>query len=265
MGVEFFPLGVPPDHSGFVLHEAGFLAANDWWDFPNVLSPFWRLYYNFRRGHKVIFPHGEVELTPERIVVIPDRRLFHCRGFKPVPNLWLAFSTARRLSPDQPVPIVLRPSATELGLMGDFARLFTGESPEPRRERIFHAGMALLHAVLARPEIEWRHAAPPAVVQTVEYIERHYASPLTVPRLARRVNLSPEGLSRSFKRHQGETVGRFIMKVRVREAAHLLAYSDARIEDIAERTGFPNRGYLSRVFKRVTSESPAAFRRRHGA
>ena len=56
VGVEFFPLGVPPDHSGLVLYEAGYLPANDWWNFPNVLSPFWRLYYNARKGHRVIFP-----------------------------------------------------------------------------------------------------------------------------------------------------------------------------------------------------------------
>jgi hypothetical protein len=35
VGVEFFPLGMPPDRSGFVLHEARYLARNDWWDFPN--------------------------------------------------------------------------------------------------------------------------------------------------------------------------------------------------------------------------------------
>ena len=61
-----------------------------------------------------------------------------------------------------------------------------------------------------------------------------------------------ESLARSFKKHQGETIGRFVAKVRVREAAHLLTHTDARIEEIAERTGFPNRAYLSRVFRRVT-------------
>jgi hypothetical protein len=29
VGMEFFPLGVLPDQSGVVLHEAGFLAKND--------------------------------------------------------------------------------------------------------------------------------------------------------------------------------------------------------------------------------------------
>ena len=267
VGVEFFPLGVPPDHSGLVLHEAGYLPRNDWWDFPNVLSPFWRLYYNARRGHKVIFAHGEVELTPETLVVIPDRQLFHCRGHKPVPNLWLAFNVTCRLASGQTVPIVLQPTRVERALMRDFSRLFSDDDPSQswNRDRIFHASMALLHVVLGRPEIQWRQSVPDAVLQTIQYIEEHYASPLAVPKLARMTNLCTEALARSFKKHQGETIGRFIVNVRVREAAHLLTHTDVRIEEIAERTGFPNRAYLSRVFHRVTGESPARFRRRHGS
>jgi AraC family transcriptional regulator, arabinose operon regulatory protein len=264
VGVEFFPLGVPADHSGFVLHEAGYLAANDWWDFPNVLSPFWRLYYDGRRGHKVIFSHGEVELTPDRLVVIPDRQLFHCRGFNPVPTLWLAFNVTRCLAPHQSIPIVLHPTPTERAVIRDFTRLFADDPEKPDRDAAFHTAMALLHVVLSRPEIDWQRSVPSAVVETVRYIEEHYAAPMVIPRLARMVNLCTESLARSFKKHQGDTIGQFIAKVRVREAAHLLAHSDARIEEIAERTGFPNRAYLSRVFRRITGESPAQFRRTHG-
>jgi len=35
------------------------------------------------------------------------------------------------------------------------------------------------------------------------------------------------------------------------------------LDEIADKTGFPNRAYLSRVFKRVTGESPAHFRHDH--
>jgi AraC family transcriptional regulator, arabinose operon regulatory protein len=263
VGVEFFPLGMPVDHAGIVLYETGYLAHNDWWNFPNVLSPFWRLYYNARKGHKILFHDGEVELTPEHLMLIPDGQLFHCRGCTAVPTLWFAFNVARRLVPRQPIPIRLPPTRTERLLVRDVTQLFSDDFHEPNRDRILHASMALLHVVLSRPEIQWQSNTPPVVVQTVQYIEEHFASGLSIPRLARMANRSVEALARSFKKCQGETIGRFVVKVRVREAAHLLIHTDITIEEVAERTGFPNRAYLSRVFKRITGESPAEFRRRH--
>lgn len=265
VGVEFFPLGVPADHAGFVLHEVGYLASNDWWNFANVLSPFWRLYYNGRSGHRVVFPHGEIELTPRQIMLIPDGQLFHCQGSRPVPSLWFAFSAARRLRPEQSIPILLPPGKTERALLGDIVRLFADEAHDQNRDCIFHAGMALLHTVLSQPSIEWQNRTPRPVVETVRYIEDHFAAAMSISRLAEMADLSVEGLSRSFKRYQGETIGRFITKVRVREAANLLAHTDATIDAIAQRTGFPNRAYLSRIFKMTTGESPAEFRHHHAA
>ena len=70
VGVEFFPLGVLPDHSGLVLHESGYLEENHHWQFVNVLSPFWRLYYDLRPGHKVILPDSETRLGPDVLVLL---------------------------------------------------------------------------------------------------------------------------------------------------------------------------------------------------
>ena len=91
VGMEFFPLGMLPDQSGVLLHETGFLARNDWWVYRNTLSPFWRLYFNTRPGHKVVFPGAEYDLTPEHIVLIPDHQLFHSIGRGSVPHCWMIF------------------------------------------------------------------------------------------------------------------------------------------------------------------------------
>lgn len=265
VGEEFFPLGVAPDHSGFTLHEAGYDPANHGWDFPRVLSPFWRLYYNGRAGHRVVFGDRPVELTPEHLVLIGDHQLFHCQGELPVPHTWLAFSVARRPAGPPSMPILLTPAAAELSLLGELSRMFVAEDRGASRDRIFHVSMALLHVVLSRPEICRQQRVPPGVEQTIRYIEQHCDSPLYIPRLADMVGLCTESLARSFRRYQGETIGKFIAKVRVRRAADLLAQTDASIDEVAERAGFPNRFYLSRVFKKITGEPPAEFRRRHSA
>ena len=263
VGLEFYPLGVAPDHSGVVLHEVGFLPRNDWWVFPNVFSPFWRLYYNSRAGHKVIFPDREVPLTPKHIMIIPEQCLFHCEGRAAVPNLWLAFSVARRLETGTRVPLLLKPGPTEMFLLRAIAGLI--ERRHPHRDGAYFAGLALLHLILARPEIRWAGGViPDGVRRALRHIEMEYGARLAIPGLAQEAGMSVRGFTAAFRRACGKSPARYITEIRVREAAHLLLETVGSIDVIAERTGFPNRHHFSRVFKAVTGESPAQFRQRHG-
>ena len=263
VGMEFFPLGLIPGRSGVVVHEIGYLPRNDWWVFPNTLSPFWRLYFNFRRGHKVIFPDAEYELEPEHIMLIPDHHLFHSHGLRPVPHFWMSFQVARRLAPEQRVPILLRTTKLESGLLAKVCRLFTGIG-QGNREQIYHLGLALLHLVLSRPKVRWRdHPVPESVQKAIRTIETQYAGPLQIQLLAQQSGLSVRGLAKAFKREAGATPHVFLTRVRVREAANLLANTDQSLKQIAVGTGFATRHHLSRVFHTVIGQPPARFRHQH--
>ena len=264
VGREFYPLGVNPDLSGMVLHETGYIQQNDWWIFPNVLSPFWRLYYNFKKGHKVIFEHGEYQVSPDHIMLIPDQQLFNCYGTTSVPTFWIAFSIIRRLDPTQKIPILLRPTRIEIELIKTTARLFGDSNRESNRRTIFHYSLAILNIILNRPELHWLdHPVQKKILAVARHIENDASNPMTIPQLARMAGLSIRGFTKAFKRHQGTTAARFITRVRVREAAQLLANSQETMDAITEKTGFPNRNYFSRVFKKVTGESPGFFRQKH--
>lgn len=265
VGMEFFPLGMMPDQSGLLLHEAGYLARNDWWNYPKTLSPFWRLYYNDRPGHKVVFPNAEYVLTPEHVYLIPDHQLFHSVGREPVPHTWLTFQVARRLDTRQAIPILLKPTEIERQLLGELARQFTGIGTG-HRDRILHVSLALLHLVISRPELHWQADAPTESLQkALRQLETQHPQPLNLSEVARQSGLSQRGFAKAFKKSQGVTPGRFLARVRVREAANLLVNTDESLEEIAAKTGFPNRHYLSRVFKKMTGDSPAHFRREHGS
>lgn len=261
--MEFFPPGLPPDQSGVLLHESGYLARNDWWNFPNTLSPFWRLYYNGRSGHRAVFPDAEYELEPGHIMLIPDRQLFHSVGEAPVPHTWMSFQVIRRLHSDQAIPIRLRPTVAEAQLLRELKRQFNGIG-SGNRERILHVSLALLHLLLSRREIRWQTEVPSAGLQrTIQHMETHPAAALNLRELARMAGLSVRGLAKAFRRHRGTTPGHFLTQLRVRQAAEMLVHSRSSLELIADVTGFPNRHYLSRVFKRVTGDSPAHFRHQY--
>jgi len=260
-GVEFEPLGGQPADSGFALHEAGFLPRRPHWNYQNVFSPFWRLYCDLQPGHRLVFPRKEIALGPDRLVLIPGHQLFHTLGTEPKPKLWLHFSHERQLIPAQPIPIELRVSATERNLIRDLTGLLpTVQKPE-NRDRAFHLSCALLHLVLSRPEINWQPETPGDLLAVVRLIENHYATPLYTAELARLAHLSESVFRRKFQQFRNVAPAQFIVQVRVREAARLLTTSTLNMNEIAERTGFPNATYFSRVFKRVTGRAPGRFRR----
>lgn len=263
VGREFEPLGIPPGRTGLTLHEAGYVAENANWNFPAVFSPFWRLYYNSRRGHCVLFGEEMTELTPAHLVLIPPHCLFHCLGGNPVPHFWTAFSFVKRLRRETPLPVQLVPRDTELCLIRDLIELDSALPDGGSSEGIYRHSLALLQVVLARPELEWQPPQPEGLRRARDLIERSLGQPLPSPQLARAAGMSVAGFNRAFRRHYGTSPARHVAEMRVREAARLLLQSDCTIDNIAEQTGFPNRAYLSRVFKRLTGFAPGGFRRRH--
>lgn len=263
VGIEYDPLGIKPGRTGITLHEAGYLPANRDWNYPSVFSPFWRLYYNAKGGHCVLFGEHMVELTPRHIMLIPPHCLFHCLGLNPVPTFWLAFSFTRTLQADHTLPVLLKPRDTELCLIRDLKRMISADQSGEPLDAIFRNSLALLHVVLARRELHWQPPLPDHLVRIQQYIQDNLGTALANPSLAKRAGLSVAGFERVFKRHFGTTAARYVSEMRIREAARLLLQTDETIDDIAEHTGFPNRAYFSRVFKNIICEAPARFRRKH--
>jgi len=263
VGIEFDPLGIKPGRSGVSLHETGFLAANSQWNFPAVFSPFWRFYFNEFRGHCVLFGERMLELLPGQIMLIPPHCLFHCLGGNPVPTFWMAFSFTRRLHRDVVPPVLLKARDTDLCLIRDLKNLILPNSSLRPDDAVLRNSLALLHVVLSRPELSWQPPVPNNLARAIEHIESRLDTRLAVEALARLAGMSPAGFNRAFRSQFGTSPSRYVTEMRVREAARRLLQEDETIDAIAEKTGFPNRAYFSRVFKQVTGEAPAGFRRTH--
>jgi AraC-like DNA-binding protein len=263
VGIEYYPLGGELDHTGLLIHEVGFLPQNKNWNFPSVFSPFWRLYYNFEPGHCVSFGNAFYELTPKHIMLIPDHQLFHCLGANFVSSFWMAFTTKHSISLDQSVPILLAPTKTELALIQDAKRLILKNHNSEPTDTIYRYCLALLNVVMAKANIQWKHDRPQVLSKLLTYIEMHCSKKLSNAHLAKVAYLSVEGLSKMFKKHMGTSPAAYVTQIRIKEASRLLLQSSETIDQIALATGFPNRNYFSRIFKNVTNESPAQFRRLH--
>ena len=93
-------------------------------------------------------------------------------------------------------------------------------------------------------------------------MDRTFAEPLCLPRLARIANVSEAHFIRTFRATFGETPHRYLQRRRVERAMFLLRATEHSVTAICFDVGFNSLGTFSRTFHDVVGESPMAFRRR---
>ncbi len=94
----------------------------------------------------------------------------------------------------------------------------------------------------------------------LEYIEQNLDGRLTLPKLAEVARLSVFAFVRRFKTITGLPPHRYVLRKRVERAKVLLADAALNIADVALRCGFGDQSSFTTTFRRLTSQTPSAFR-----
>ncbi len=93
-------------------------------------------------------------------------------------------------------------------------------------------------------------------------MDRDYARPLDIKRLAQIAHVSEAHFIRTFRATFGETPHRYLQRRRVERAMWLLRSTDRSVTDVCMDVGFSSLGTFSRVFRDIVGEPPSAYRRR---
>lgn len=128
--------------------------------------------------------------------------------------------------------------------------------------RGFEYDMIKSFAKLVQQAQVYEYAYP--VSKIVKYIHVNATSKLSVASVADFCNMSPDYISRLFKKEVGITMSEFIHLEKVEVAKHFLEFSKMSITEVATLLEFCNPGYFSNVFKRTTGMSPLDYRREYG-
>jgi YesN/AraC family two-component response regulator len=102
------------------------------------------------------------------------------------------------------------------------------------------------------------------VKRAVAYLHQNYTRPLARWEIAEAIGVSEDYLSRVFSRELGLSPWEYLNRYRVNRAKELLARTDANIRSVAHQVGFRDQAYFSRVFRKLTGQSPNAFREQPG-
>lgn len=95
------------------------------------------------------------------------------------------------------------------------------------------------------------------------YINKNYKEEITLSDIARQVNLSPEYLSRLFKKHSGMRVSDYIISMRMNHAKILMKYTDTPVNEMASLSGYNSTPHFIREFKKTFGKSPQKLRKEY--
>lgn len=102
------------------------------------------------------------------------------------------------------------------------------------------------------------------VEPTIRKIETDYAQELRVEELAGALFISPQYLTRLFKRFTGKSTQAYLLEFRLLKAKELLVnLPDRAIQEVAQSVGFISASRFSELFKQRYNMTPTAFRHIH--
>lgn len=247
------------------LVEAGLLQADPTWEFTAVCSPFNRLYFVQRGQGRVVCGQQELKLEPGRVYLIPAETTcdYHC----PVSleKIYLHFN-------------LLLPDGTDL--FASHASLCSFPCPDSQSATLLSLlrDCSLSGAFLLKQAL-WTHLLPflsqikgavplqerqnysPLICAALETVRRQLSAVLKVSDVAAALSVSPEGLSRQFKKELGIGLKEYMDHVLFLRAKQLLASTNRTVKEIAFELQFSDPFYFSNFFKRKAGVAPTDYRR----
>jgi two-component system response regulator YesN len=107
--------------------------------------------------------------------------------------------------------------------------------------------------------IEHRGKCSDAPRKAKQYILDNVEKKITLTEAAKFAAISPGYLSTLFRREFGQNMVDFINKTKINRACEILLESRYRINEVADKLGFDNAFYFTRVFRKYTGISPTEF------
>jgi AraC-like DNA-binding protein len=281
----------------FSLLHVDHVKLNQKWNYMNVVSPYFRIYYiDEGAGFIISATEEHIKLEPGYIYIIPSFTLCHLRCDSYLSQYFLHFfeESADGISIFEFRRKIVKVEVHDTDII-NFKRLVAinpgrginrSDNPKVYEKSIYYRdyqelnntvsestfletqGIILqfisrfVNSDLSTPKTS--QIIPSKVIDSVSYIQLNLGQNLTVAFLAKRANLHKDYFSRLFFQFTGERPLAYIHIKRIERAQYLIATTNLSYIEIAEETGFDNVPHFSKVFKKVTSLTPGEYRKQNG-
>lgn len=258
------------------------------WEFRELSYPYWRIYYNKQEGASIIHKAITYPLNPDKIYLIAPNTSYSTYLFdNNVPKNGYALKGDRigkegNLDFNEESFVEHLFIHFNIGIPYDniSSGIFTFPLTPHLDEKIeiiikhlnadssqinFYAFLAiqsLISDLLSDIDNDcWELVTKDfRILNILSYIDNNIDQKLSNEILAHQCKLATNAFTRLFKEEVGESPQRYVRQKRINNACIMLHHSNDSIDEIAIKTGFENRYHFSRIFKQITSLSPAKYK-----
>ncbi|NOW97890.1 AraC family transcriptional regulator [Mucilaginibacter sp. SG564] len=277
----------------FSLLNVDYVKLDSKWNYRNVISPYYRLYYIDEGEGEISGADSLLKLEPGYLYIIPSFTLCNLTCSRYLGQYFVQFfeDSIDGSSFFANNRTLLKTEATEMdvNLFNRLLQINPGrginrsDNPKVYEKDIYYKEyqelnnqqntsvyletqgiLMLLTSKFLNPQLfkhPERKLIPLKIAETLNYILVNLHLDLSVQQLASRVNQNADYFSRQFKQHTGTRPLNYINEKRIERAQYLMATSRISYSEICIQTGFDNLSYFSKTFKKLTGMSPSEYKK----
>lgn len=277
----------------FSLLNVDHVSLTSRWNYTNVISPYYRIYYIDGGTGELTAPEVNLTLEAGYLYIIPSFTLCNLSCEDQLSQYFVQFFEdsvdGTSLFADNRTILKVEAKETDIELFKRLLDINPGRginrSDNPRiyekdvyykeyqelnnlqNISIYMETQGILLQLVARflnPQLYKYHEKneiPIKIIDTLSYILVNLHHELSVGHLADRVNQNIDYFSRQFKLYTGARPVNYINEKRIERAQYLLGTSRKSYSEIGEQTGFDTLSYFSKTFKKFTGMSPRDYKK----
>ena len=126
------------------------------------------------------------------------------------------------------------------------------------REELTDASSLVLQKLASTQDTDTTHLT---VKRMKSMIHEFYRTGIMLDEISRKLDMTPEYLGTLFHRETGTTFSNYVKNYRISKAKELLVGTNLKRYEVAEKVGYSDAKYFSRIFKETTGQLPNEYRR----
>lgn len=258
------------------------------WDCNNMIFPYWRIYWNKNDGGEIGYNEEVYKMTNDFVYIIPPFTSFYGRFEKNHIYDEGIYVSGRAVMLEEHNTKSVQKHLLHFFMHFNLGVPFDNVNPgiykiklspsnkQKLNEIILNLGIenqkfsikfnlklqSFIMEILSNMDSElWKTINIDYRVLTIlRHIEFNMDENFSNAFLASEINMARNSFARLFKKEMKISLHRFIQKRKIARACELFDNSNKTIEEVASDLGYANRYHFSRVFKSITSTTPAKYR-----